>query len=128
MNVTITEEAWQKVVIDYARLNGWRVAHFRAARTAAGGWRTPVEADGEGFPDLVLVRGPELIFAELKSSTGKARPAQVGWLEALSAIGDAADRAWRASAEPGAVDLRVDVVLWRPEDWPVVEERLRRAA
>jgi hypothetical protein len=45
---------------------GWRAAHFRPARTAKG-WRTPVAADGAGFPDLVLVRRTRIVAAELKS-------------------------------------------------------------
>ena len=70
------------MVVDVARLSGWRVAHFRAARTAQG-WRTPVTADGDGWPDLVLVRPPRLIFAELKSETGKVKPHQSKWLDVL---------------------------------------------
>lgn len=49
---SISEAELQSAVIELARTLGYRVAHFRAARTAQG-WRTPVEADGAGFPDLV---------------------------------------------------------------------------
>jgi hypothetical protein len=53
-------------VIDLPHLLGWRAAHFRPARTATG-WRTPVAADGAGFPDLVPAKsGLPVIFAETK--------------------------------------------------------------
>src|SRR5205823_4705076 len=64
--VTGPEAALQTQVIQLGHLYRWRIAHFRPALTAQG-WRTPVEADGAGFPDLVLTRSPELIIAELKS-------------------------------------------------------------
>lgn len=43
------ERQWQAQVIELARILGWRVAHFRPALTKHG-WRTPVQADGAGFP------------------------------------------------------------------------------
>lgn len=101
-----TEAEWQRTVIECAQLHGWRVAHFRPARTDRG-WRTPVQADGAGFPDLVLARYGELIFAELKSERGKVRPEQADWLDHLEGQGR-------------------EVHLWRPSDWPEVRERLAR--
>src|SRR5665213_1836630 len=65
----MTEAQWQRRVLDLAQLCGWRVAHFRPARTATG-WRTAVEADGVGYPDLTMVRDGRLLFAELKSEAG----------------------------------------------------------
>jgi hypothetical protein len=93
----MTEAQLQQAVIECAHLLGYRVAHFRPARTAKG-WRTPVEADGAGWPDLVLVRGPRLLFVELKSSRGSLAPAQVEWKQALEWAGET-------------------VYVWRPEDW-----------
>jgi hypothetical protein len=100
-----TEEGWQEVVIDLARLMGWRVAHFRPARTAQG-WRTPVAADGAGFPDLVLVR-ERVIFVELKAQDGKVSPDQLVWLGALEIAG-------------------AEVHVWRPSDWEEVQRALSR--
>lgn len=102
-----SEREWQATVIELARLYGWRVAHFRPARTARG-WRTPVEADGAGFPDLVLVRGDALLFAELKAERGRPTPQQAEWLEAL-------DSARTVRAE-----------LWRPSDFDRAHGLLRR--
>lgn len=83
-------------VIETAQLLGWRVAHFRPARTAHG-WRTPVEADGKGFPDLVLVRD-RVVFVELKCGRNRLSPEQDAWLEALKLAG-------------------VEAYLWTDETW-----------
>lgn len=100
-----TERGFAEAVIEMARLLGWRVAHFRPARTLRG-WRTAVEGDGVGFPDLVLVRPPRLIAAELKSARGRLTAEQGEWLRLLSAAG-------------------VETHIWRPADWDDVEEALR---
>jgi len=77
-----TENDFMTWVLMLAKLFGWKVAHFRAARTNKG-WRTPVQADGKGFPDLVLVKGDKLIFVELKSKKGKLSTEQRAWLQTL---------------------------------------------
>lgn len=51
-----------------------------------------------GFPDECLVRPPRLVFAELKSATGKLSPNQVRWRDELAEV-------------PG-----VEWYLWRPSD------------
>lgn len=81
-NLTPLERDTQRTILDLAHTLGWRVAHFRPARTDKG-WRTPVAADGKGFPDLVLVR-ERVIFAELKREGESPKPDQVEWLNALS--------------------------------------------
>ena len=75
----------QETIIDLAHAFGWRVAHFRPAETKKG-WRTPVSADGKGFPDLVLVRD-RVIFAELKREGESPRADQVEWLNDLARVG-----------------------------------------
>lgn len=101
----MTEADLQKAVIETARLFGYRVAHFRPAQTSKG-WRTPVAADGKGFPDLVLAHPGQrrLIFAELKSDTGRLSGEQLEWLGVLGGIADTA--------------AQVDVHVWKPDDWP----------
>ncbi len=81
----VLEEEWQKQVVDLARLLGYRVAHFRPAKTAKG-WRTAVSADGAGWPDLVLVR-ERTIFLELKREQGKLSEDQAVWIRSLHAAG-----------------------------------------
>ncbi len=94
---TVTEKALQAQVLDLARLSGWRVYHtFDSRRSVAG------------FPDLVMVRPPVVLFAELKTEGGKVRPEQRGWLGAL------------ARCET------VEASVWRPGDWPRIQEVLKR--
>ena len=101
----LTEAEFQEQVIDLARLLGWRVAHFRAARTLRG-WQTPVAGDGKGFVDLVLARD-RVMFVELKSDTGWLSEHQREWMIALRAAG-------------------AEVHVWKPALWPEVEATLRR--
>lgn len=82
-----TEAEFQTAVIERARSLGWKVAHFRPARTADGGWVTPVSADGKGFPDLIMVRGKRIIAAELKFGYNKPTPEQLDWLAKFAAAG-----------------------------------------
>jgi hypothetical protein len=107
-----TEAGFMGWLIEYAHWNGWIVAHFRPAMTAHG-WRTPVQADGKGWPDLAIVRPPRYVAAEVKrdAPTEAARERQVAreqrrWLDALGAC-------------PG-----VEVYLWRPTDRPDIERIL----
>jgi hypothetical protein len=110
----VTEAELQSGVIDCARLFGWRVAHFRAALTKHG-WRTPVQADGAGFPDLVLVRGGRLLFVELKGDGGRVTDEQRRWLEEFGRVAVLADA--------------VEVHTWRPDDWTTgrIDNALARA-
>ncbi len=81
----MTEDDFQKIVIDMAHLYGWIVAHFRPARVIRGGkgtWETPVAADGKGFPDLVLAKAGRVLFRELQTDKGKASDEQRKWLKA----------------------------------------------
>jgi hypothetical protein len=86
----MSEAELQDAVIEMAQAFKWRVAHFRSVpvKHADGRvtYQTPVQADGAGFPDLVLVR-ERVIFAELKSDTGRTSAAQQDWLFALSHAG-----------------------------------------
>lgn len=87
----------QYAVIELAQLLRWRVAHFRPAMNARGEWRTPVAADGKGWPDLVLVRD-RVMYRELKSARGTLSVDQQDWMHALKLAGQ-------------------DVDVWRPNEW-----------
>jgi hypothetical protein len=106
---SISERDFTDQILDLAKLLGWTRAHFRPAMTKHG-WRTPVQGDGVGFPDLILVRPPRLIAAELKTKVGKLRPEQTAWLDLLRAC-------------PG-----VEVHVWRPADFDDITATLRLAA
>lgn len=98
----MSENDLQTVVIQTAQLYGWKVCHFRPAKTDKG-WRTPIEGD-KGFPDLVLARDGEVLMPELKSQRGRLTIDQEEWGLHL---GDA----YR---------------LWRPGDIPEIVEELKR--
>lgn len=62
-----------------------------------------------GYPDLCLVKGDRLIFAELKNEKNKLTDDQESWLEALRGV-------------PG-----VAVYIWRPQDLDDALEVLQAA-
>lgn len=93
----VRERDFQAQVLKLARLTGWLCYHTHDSRRSAA-----------GFPDLVLVRPPQIVFAELKSESGKLRPEQEAWLKAL------------AGSES------VEAALWRPRHWPEIEQTLHK--
>lgn len=94
--MTPTERQFQQQVLGLARLLGWRSYHTWSSIHSAA-----------GFPDLVLVRPPRLVFCELKSARGRLSPAQQDWLEALGAC-------------PG-----VEAFCWRPDQLEQIAAVLR---
>ncbi len=91
----IKEREFMGMVIELARLRGWRVFHtFDSRRSQAG------------FPDLTMVRGDRLVFAELKTINGKLTAAQEEWLAALA-------------------QTPCEVNVWTPGHWEQIDEVLR---
>jgi hypothetical protein len=103
---TTDEATFTTQVIELARMLRYRVAHFRPAMTKHG-WRTAVAGDGAGFCDLVMVKPGRLIFAELKSETGRLTEEQTHWIATLR--------------EAGA-----EVWVWRPSDFDQIVAVLRK--
>lgn len=95
-DVEITEKAFQAMVVQYAKLLGWKTYHTLHSKGSE-----------PGYPDLCLVRGERIVYAELKRERGRVSPAQQQWLDALSAA-------------PGN-----EVYVWRPSSWDAIEEVLR---
>ena len=82
----------QATIIELAHMYGWRVAHFTSVlatgRDGQPRYRTPVSADGKGFPDLVLVRSHDrVMFVEVKGDGDRIRPDQAAWVEDLASAG-----------------------------------------
>jgi hypothetical protein len=87
------EKDFQDTVLQWAKLFHWRAFYipdwmYRLAmasmlrqRKADRPWPDP------GFPDLVLLKVPDLIFAELKSGSNKPTDKQDAWHEDLRACG-----------------------------------------
>lgn len=107
----MSEKELMQGVIDTARIFGWRVAHFRSVPVKRGPrvvWETPVQADGKGFPDVVLVR-ERVLYVECKVGRNVLSDEQAAWLEALRAAGQ-------------------EAVVWTDADWHagIVEAALKR--
>jgi hypothetical protein len=92
----VLERDFQATLIAYAQLAGWTIYHTYDSRRSEA-----------GFPDLTMVRGVRLIFAELKSHKGNLTPEQASWLQQLSGVPS------------------VEAYVWRPLDWPEIERVLR---
>lgn len=84
----VSEKAFQSMLVKTAKELGYTQFHVFDARRS-----------NPGFPDLVLIKPPRIIFAELKREGGHPTPAQRDWLEMLKAC-------------PG-----VETFLWYPSDW-----------
>lgn len=102
------EAIFQAQVIELAQLHHWAYYHPPDNLTVAmRSGRTRRQAVVKGFPDLTLVRAPELMFVELKAEKGYPSPEQRDWLRQLRACG-------------------VETHLWRPSDLDLIQERLAR--
>ena len=115
------EAPFQTKVMSWADLNGWLSFNppENLLATARSG-RTYRQAIRRGYFDLTLVH-PEMariVFAELKGESGRVRPDQVVWANAVDAVRH------RLIAETGRSPI--ERYLWRPSDWPEIEEVLRR--
>ena len=83
----MSERALQYAVIECAQRLGWLVYHPYDSRKSE-----------PGYPDLTLVGQRGLLFAELKSATGRLTGAQRMWHLAFDLAG-------------------ARIVVWRPADW-----------
>ena len=93
---SLSERDFQQQVVDLADVYGWKHFHNLDARGSDPGW-----------PDLVLVRPPQLLIVELKAERGSLTDAQREWLQALGMC-------------------NVEVRIWRPSSWPEIETTLKR--
>lgn len=94
----MTETEFTTELLKWAKVYGWRRFHVRTSGRMSNGRAIPTVQGEAGFPDLVLVRPPRLIFAELKVGKNKLTDAQVAWWEELFAVS-------------------TEVYEWRPEQW-----------
>jgi hypothetical protein len=91
----MTERELRTSIVRAAREFGWRV-YFT--------W-TSMHSPA-GFPDLCMVKGPRLVFAELKAEKGKVTVEQQAWLADLS----------EASHDGHDGGARFELYVWRPAD------------
>ena len=92
----ITERQFMGKVEQLAEYCGWWVWHDNDSRRNRAGW-----------PDLVLLRPGRLIFAELKTDTGKLSAEQRRILSMLKMAGQ-------------------EVYVWRPTDFETIRGILKR--
>src|SRR5262245_65638992 len=81
----MTEAELQERAAAWLRVHGWLVYHARPARTDER-WRTPVQYDGAGFPDLVAARRGVVLLIECKTELGRVSPRQREWIAAGGVI------------------------------------------
>jgi hypothetical protein len=93
------EKDFQQRVVQFARLNGWRVYAVPDSRRATLA----------GYPDLTMwhPKQKRILWAELKRETGKLSESQKVVLSELE--------------ESGAI-----VHVWRPSDWNIIVNTLIR--
>jgi hypothetical protein len=112
----MSEAGLLALVLDIAAVHGWRSAHFRPARVmrrGQPGWATPVQGNGKGFVDVVLVRPARpasgvpgrVLWVELKRDGERLRPDQERWRDWLLAAGQ-------------------EYFCWRPKDLDAIEREL----
>lgn len=105
--MTATEAQCQRAIIEAAQMAGWRVHAERTSRTASGSYATAIQGH-RGFPDIIMVRGYQLLAIELKrDKTGRMGEGQQEWLDMLDAV-------------PGVIALTV----WVPSQMQSLIERL----
>ena len=99
-----TEAEFQRTVTDLAESLGWDWMHVgRVGKYAPNGAKGTL---GKGWPDLLLVRGKRIIFAELKAQ--RADPLPEHQKRVLNVLLQA-----------------VECYVWRPSDLPMILEELQ---
>jgi len=107
------ETEFQSQVIDLAQRSGWCVAHFRPVRVQRKDgsvyYETPVQADGAGFPDLLMIHEVtgRVIAAECKAEGGTLSPAQRKWMTLF-------------------MNSPAEWYVWYPEDWDMIVSIIRK--
>ena len=100
-----TERQFQDKVIAMAIMYGWKAHHVRPGMNSKGRWMTHVQGH-IGFPDLVLAHQSRgIIYAELKTDTGRCSTEQLDWLQVLN-------------------DAGAECYVWRPADFQYIVKRL----
>ncbi len=109
IDAAITETEFQAQVVRAARMFRWMVSHM-----------TLPQRSEPGVPDLLMVRPPRVIFAELKSETGRLDARQRYSPRTGRALPNQKD--WKDALE-GCIG--VEYFLWKPSNWDEIVEVLR---
>ena len=120
-SIAISEKQFENQIKDLAKIFGWRYYHtWRSIHSPAG------------FPDIVMVRPPRLLFAELKAQDGKLSPEQESWLDDLKECIKVITVAPISKAQPltyydaehSGTLIIPEVYLFRPSDFEKIAKVL----
>jgi len=111
-SINISEKEFTRTLIEYAEWRGWLVYHVFEQKHYA-------KRSSRGFPDLVMVKNGKLIFAELKSETGKLTEHQEKWRQELKEV---CYQSWHDDAM--RPKFPVEFFVWKPSDWDEIERTL----
>lgn len=103
---SITERDYQTQIVQLARMTGWAVFHHHDSRRQVAPGVFVGDKDAKGFPDLILLRPPQVLVIEVKRELGKTTPEQDVWLRRWSECG-------------------ITALVARPSNWPEVERAIR---
>ena len=93
----LSEKQWQAMVTKALTATGWLWYHTHDSRKSQ-----------KGFPDIVAVRPPHVLYIECKAETGVLTPDQRVW------------RDWLLQCP------QIEYYVWRPSDYAEVTARLQR--
>ena len=105
MDASAPEEDLEERLRQLCEATGHYRYHTRKSTGSTPGWPD----DAIVHPEGDIGGGSTLFLWELKTATGQVSPAQRRWLEALEKV------------------TRVEVGVYRPCDWEIILEKLRRA-
>jgi hypothetical protein len=101
-----TEADWMISATSALTLTGWRWAHVPPTRRPASRWSDT--NSGKGFPDLIALRPPRVLWIEVKRNGYGPSPEQETWITGLRASGQEAH------------------ILTFPQDWPLFDALIAR--
>jgi len=101
---TVSEKAFMDTILQAAEIYGWWTYHTHDSRRSTA-----------GFPDLVLIKPPRVIFLEVKSERGRLSREQADVLAMLQECGPLSCRFERDG---------VSAAMVRPSDWEQIVEWL----
>jgi hypothetical protein len=107
------EERLLREILRIVRKLGGLAYHPRAARTEDG-WVVPVQGDGKGWPDLVILLGGRIFVFELKSEVGRLTREQRRWLEEFSRVPSVTPMVVRPRDLDRVRDLLTDAAVATP--------------
>jgi hypothetical protein len=107
---TVSEKAFMDTVLQAAEIYGWWPYHTHDSRRS-----------NAGFPDLVLIKPPRVLFLEVKSERGRLSRAQA---DVLAMLEECSHGHCQHISENGPRAVGVQAAMVRPSDWEQIVEWL----